>query len=252
MIRVMVADDESLVRKGIVHGTDWQLIGCDVIAEAANGEEGLQKALELKPDLVVSDIRMPKMDGLEMAEQIIAALPKTRVIFLTAYGDFKYAQQAIKLGACDYILKPFEDGELEAAIQRLINQNLISESGVRADDLIPLIGASDIENRYIQSAIAYIEEHYAEPGICIGEIADALALSEGYLSRLFKSETEYSINTYITRFRIRAAARLLDDVQNKVYEVAEKVGYQDITYFSTTFKKLTGINPSQYQGKGAR
>ena len=89
-----------------------------------------------------------------------------------------------------------------------------------------------------------------EPGISIGQIADALALSEGYLSRLFKSETEYSINTYITRYRILNAAKLLDDVQNKVYEVAEKVGYLDITYFSTTFKKLVGVTPSQYQSRG--
>ena len=178
MIRVMVADDESLVRKGIVNGTDWQLIGCEVVAEAANGEEGLQKALELKPDLVVSDIRMPKMDGLEMVRQIMDKLPKTKVIFLTAYGDFSYAQQAIKLGACDYILKPFEDGELEAVIQRLINRNILTEHGVRANDLIPLIGAADVENRYIQNAIAYIEEHFTEPGISIAQIADARALSE--------------------------------------------------------------------------
>ncbi|MCR5768653.1 MAG: response regulator [Lachnospiraceae bacterium] len=248
MIRVMVADDENLVRKGIINGTDWQLIGCEVVAEAANGEEGLAKALEFKPDLIVSDIRMPKMDGLEMVEKILEKLPKIKVVFLTAYGDFSYAQQAIRLGACDYILKPFEDGELEAAIQRLIQQNLLSShKSVRAEDLIPLKGCNDIENKYIQGAIEYIEKHYSEPGISIGEIADALALSEGYLSRLFKSETDYSINTYITRYRIRAAANLLNDVQNKVYEVAELVGYQDITYFSTTFKKLTGVAPSQYQ-----
>ena len=250
MIRVMVADDENLVRKGIVNGTDWQLIGCEVVAEASNGEEGLEKALEFKPDLIVSDIRMPKMDGLEMAEKVLEKLPKVKVVFLTAYGDFAYAQQAIRLGACDYILKPFEDGELEAAIQRLIQQNLLAGSSVRAEDLIPLKGCHDIENKYIQNAIEYIEKHYMEPGISIGEIAEALALSEGYLSRLFKSETDYSINTYITRYRIRIAAQLLDDVQNKVYEVAELVGYQDIAYFSTTFKKLTGVAPSQYQSKG--
>ncbi|MCR5325066.1 MAG: response regulator [Lachnospiraceae bacterium] len=250
MIRVLVADDESVVRKGIINGTDWQLIGCEVVAEAANGEEGLEKALDLKPDLVVSDIRMPKMDGLEMVRQIMESLPKIKVIFLTAYGDFKYAQQAIKLGACDYILKPFEDGELEAAIQRLIQQNILSQGSIRAEDLIPLKRASDIENRYIRNAIEYIEQHYSEPGITIAQIADALALSEGYLSRLFKSETEYSINTYITRYRILTAAKLLDDVQNKVYEVAEKVGYLDITYFSTTFKKLAGVTPSQYQSRG--
>ncbi len=247
MIRVLVADDENLVRKGIVNDTDWQLIGCEVIAEAANGEEGLEKALELKPDLIVSDIRMPKLDGLKMVEQVLEELPKIKVIFLTAYGDFAYAQQAIRLGACDYILKPFEDGELEAAIQRLIQQNILSQGSVRAEDLIPLKAAGEIENKYIRNAVEYIGQHYMEPGISIGQIADALALSEGYLSRLFKSETEYSINSYITRYRIRTAAKLLDDVQNKVYEVAELVGYQDITYFSTTFKKLTGFAPSQYQ-----
>ncbi len=252
MIRVMVVDDENLVRKGIINGTDWQLIGCEVVAEAVNGEEGLQKALEVKPELIVSDIRMPKMDGLVMVRRIMEVLPDTKVIFLTAYGDFSYAQQAIRLGACDYIIKPFEDGELEGAIQKLINCNILSRGGSRAEELVPLPCGRDIENRYIQSAIEYIEKNYADPGISIGGIADALALSEGYLSRLFKSETDYSVNSYLTRYRIRRAAQLLDNVQNKVYEVAEQVGYQDITYFSTTFKKLIGLSPSQYQTGGTK
>ena len=121
MTRVLIVDDEKYVRMGIKSETDWALIGCEVVGEAANGIEGLEAAETLRPDLVISDIRMPKMDGIEMAEKIIEKCPGTKVIFLTAYNEFEYARQAIRIGVSDYLLKPFQDGELEGSIQRLLH-----------------------------------------------------------------------------------------------------------------------------------
>ena len=102
----------------------------------------------------------------------------------------------------------------------------------------------------VQQAIDYIEKHYPEADLSVGKLAESLGVSDGHLSRLFKSETDMGINNYLPRYRIRKAMDYLKDVQIKVYEVAEKVGYQDIAYFSNTFKKLTGRTPSDYQLKG--
>lgn len=252
MIPVMIVDDERYERKGIIAGTDWALIGCEVVAEAADGEEGIRQADEKHPWLVISDIRMPRKDGLEMARELLERYPDMKVIFLTAHDEFEYAREAIRIGVSDYLLKPFEDGELEAAIQRLLHMapEGTADRAASEDELFPLPGADSTNNRYIQAAVSYIEDNYGDNSLSIGRIAEALGVSDGHLSRLFKSELDISINNYITRFRIRRAMDLLKDVQVKVYEVAEQVGYLDIAYFSNTFKKLTGISPSDYQTNG--
>ena len=252
MTRVLIVDDEKYVRMGIKSETDWSLIGCEVVGEAANGIEGLEAAETLRPDLVISDIRMPKMDGIEMAEKIIEKNPKTKVIFLTAYNEFEYARQAIRIGVSDYLLKPFQDGELEGSIQRLLHlhPNAPASSAELEEQLIPLRKKEEVSNRYVQTAIEYIENNYVDQGFSITKLAESMSVSEGHISRLFKSETDQSINNYLTRYRIKKAMDYLKDVNVKVYEVAEKVGYSDIAYFSNTFKKLVGKNPSDYQTKG--
>ncbi|MCR5721220.1 MAG: response regulator [Lachnospiraceae bacterium] len=252
MTSVMIVDDEKYVRMGIKEQTDWDLIGCEVVAEAANGEEALMKAEETRPDLVISDIRMPKMDGIELAEKILERYPSTKVIFLTAYNEFEYARQAVRIGVSDYLLKPFQDGELEASVQRLLHLHPGTPASAREleEKLIPLKKKEEITNRYVQAAVSYIEDHFADLDFSIGKLSDSMGVSEGHISRLFKAETDLGINNYLTRYRIRKAMDYLKDVQVKVYEVAEKTGYQDIAYFSNTFKKLVGKSPSDYQKEG--
>jgi two-component system response regulator YesN len=252
MTKVLIVDDEKYVRMGIKEETDWSLIDCEVVGEASNGEEGLKIALEKRPDLVISDIRMPKMDGIAFAEKLRENLPNTKIIFLTAYDEFEYARKAIRLGISDYILKPFKDGELEASVQRLLHLYPDAPTPVNEleDKLIPLKDKKSISNRYVQAAITYIEEHFNDPDFSIAKLADSMGVSEGHISRLFKSELDVGINNYLTRYRIRKAMDYLKDVQVKVYEVTEMCGYQDIAYFSNTFKKLVGKSPSDYQTNG--
>lgn len=146
MYKVVVVEDEKRVRQGIIMGTDWTKINCIVMGEAANGEEGVEIIRKCGPDIVVTDIRMPKMMGIEMIERIQEYGLEPYVIFLTAYDDFTYAQQAIKLGVADYLLKPFKDGELESTIVKIIernkrdserkeqqNQELRLDAGIRAN-----------------------------------------------------------------------------------------------------------------------
>lgn len=246
MYKVMIIDDEELVRKGISMEVNWKALDCVIVAEASNGEEGLELARKYSPDLIITDIRMPKMDGIEMVRCLRDDGDDVSVIFLTAYSDFSYAKSAIELYADNYLLKPFEDGELEAAVLRSIDK-LNTESA--DNDTDPLMLKKGDKSKYVMKAIEYIAGHYTDKDLSIVQVAEKIGLSEGHLSRIFKRETDYTIANYIIRFRMREAARMLKDCSNKVYEVADFVGYRDLTYFSSTFKKIVGFSPSEYQDR---
>lgn len=243
MLRVLVVEDEEMIRKGIVLTVDWTALDCVVVGEAANGAQGLEAARRLNPNLIITDLKMPQMDGIEMLRALRAEGCKAYVIILTAYDNFSYAQSALRLGAVDYLLKPFHDGDLEHAITQL--QTRIAPKAVEHDAGISVRKGD--KSRYVLEAMDYISKHYNEPDISVGTVAESLNISEGYLSHTFKKETDYTLLNYLTRYRIHKAMELLKDCRVKVYEVAEQVGYRDIAYFSATFKKYAGISPSEYQ-----
>lgn len=246
MRKVVVAEDEELVRRGIVHAVDWASVDCTVAAEAANGEEGLEAVRRHSPDLIVTDIRMPKLDGLEMVSRLRAEGNHAPVIFLSAYSDFTYAQQALRLGAADYLLKPFRDGELEQAAAAILSRAKEERPGSILTGF-PQLPTGQPLSRYVTETLGYITQGYAEPEISVSTIARSLGLSEGHLSHVFKKETGCTISSCLTGYRMHVAMELLRDCRSKVYEVAEKVGYRDITYFSSAFKKAVGCSPSEYQ-----
>ena len=250
MYQLLIVDDEEDIRRGMARGIPWNEWGFEVAGQAENGEEAVRIIGERHPDVVLSDIRMPKMDGIEMLRVLREEGNHVSVIFLTAYSEFEYARNALKLLAFDYLLKPFEDGELEYAVSRvrdkLIKEREEKERQEESKILSPGIKTGD-KSRYIKEAIAYITEHYNDSDLSVGTIAESLGISEGHLSHLFKKETDYTVMAYITRCRIREAMKLLTNCRYKVYEVGEMVGYRDITYFSSTFKKIAGVTPSEYQ-----
>ena len=284
MNRVLVVEDEEMIRKGIVLTVDWKALDCEVAGEAANGEEGLAAAERLKPDIIITDLKMPKMDGIAMLTELRKRGCTSKVIILTAYNSFSYARSALRLGAVDFLLKPYHDGELEEAILRLRElypeddaeeaageaaagsgtadpgasetavgtvSGSAGEAGAggtgKAENALPVPELWDGQgSRYVRQAVAYIREHYSDPDICVSEIAGALGISEGHLSHMFKKETGGTILFWMTRCRIREAIRLLKEGSMEIYEVAEAAGYRDIAYFSSTFKRITGHSPSEY------
>lgn len=246
MLKVLIVDDEPLVRRGIVLGVDWSARGCVVVGEAANGEEGLAAVERYKPNLIITDVRMPRMDGIEMMNRLRSAGCRAHVIVLTAHSDFSYARSALQFGADDYLLKPFRDQELMAAIDK-VRQKEQELTSLTPQDTLPLTKGD--KSKYVLQALEYIAGHYADQDISITTIAAHLGVSEGHLSHVFKKETSYTVISYLTQYRMHTAMKLLQDCRYKVYEVAELVGYRDVAYFGSTFKKLVGVSPSEYQDR---
>jgi two-component system response regulator YesN len=245
MWKIIVIDDEAYVRKGIVLSVDWEALGCVVVAEASDGYQALDLTRKLKPDLLISDIEMPGLDGIEMLKILRAEGNAVDIIFLTAHSDFDYAKNALKLYASDYLLKPFEDGELEDTIKRIKTKN--KKNRIAKINIIE----TDIGNNlsiYVKASVKYINNKYKED-LTVSKIAEEIGISEGHLSRIFKKETNYTVMNYITNCRMHHAMKFLKDCRYKVYEIAEMVGYKDINYFSSTFKKVVGLTPSMYQNK---
>ena len=178
MLKVLIVDDEELVRRGIVMETDWRRIGCMVVAEAENGQEGLAMVEKYQPDVIVTDIRMPVMTGLEMVKAARDGGCKAKVIFLTAYNDFEYARDALKLGAADYLLKPFEDGELETVISQICE---IYAEG-KSDDAKEVTDSVNAflelpkgdKSKYVSEALNFVAANLDAQDLCVGMIAEHL------------------------------------------------------------------------------
>ncbi len=259
MLKVIVVEDENLVRKGLILTTPWEDYGFEVIGEAETGDEGLKLAAELHPDLIVTDIRMPGMDGLELIERL-GELIEAEYLIISGYNDFSYAKQAMRLGVKDYLLKPIDDEELYQVLERLAESIRSKKQAKKVQESLSHIEDSKImlfkeylldnelkaKSNYVWEAIKYLKESYRED-LNIRKVADFLKISESYLSRLFKMETGYTFVEYLTNYRIKKAIELLREKSEKIYEVAALVGYSDSRYFSALFRKYVGVTPSEFK-----
>ncbi|MGN0977028.1 MAG: response regulator, partial [Faecousia sp.] len=169
MLKVLVVEDEEMIRKGIVLTVDWAALDCVVVGEAANGVEALEAVRRCDPSLIITDLKMPQMDGIQMLERLREMGNHTYVIILTAYDSFQYAQTALRLGAVDYLLKPFHDGDLEKAVQRV--QQRFQAKPPTGPDLEVKKGD---KSKYVLEAMDYIGRHYNDPDISVGTIAQDL------------------------------------------------------------------------------
>lgn len=181
-------------------------------------------------------------------------------IILSGYDEFRLAKDAIRLGVTEYLLKPLEQEQLSAALERAKGQlemkrqyNAMLTSGAASGEalqasVVKLPGKS---SRYVSRMIRYVQEHYAEK-IGIKDLVESLGVSATYLNQKFKSETTYTFNDFLNRYRIQKAMDLLRSRDDKVYAIAANVGYKDYKYFIAIFKKYAGCTPSSYQERYGR
>ena len=249
MLRVVIVEDEDIIRKGLVCTVNWQSMGACIVGEAADGEKGLQVVRKQQPDVVLTDIRMPRLSGLAMAEALRQSSSHVAIVFLTSYADFTYAQEALRLGAVDYLLKPVEEEALHAVLQKLVRAG--GEKGRQAERCLPeLVDWLDLLqqdnlNPYVRDVLGLIAAHYRER-LSVEQTADALGISASYLSRKLKDQTGHTFNSLVTRYRLQQRLSLLREGRLRVYEVAEQVGFGDYKNFAQVFRKYLEMTPSQF------
>jgi len=253
MIRVVIVEDETVLRKGLARLTPWEDFGALVIAEASNGLEGVELILRLTPDIVITDIRMPGLSGIEMMRRVKGSCDPEFII-ISSYGEFAYAQEAIELGAKGYIMKPIDDEELAAVLRRTIHvvnakkaSRMLQDtaSHITFNEYLAVPG-DDYREKYLEAALSIIKDHYRE-NLKVQDVAESLNISESSFSKLFKTRTGYTFLEYLTFFRMKKAVALLDIKETRINEVAAMSGYADYRHFSELFKKTFGISPSDYR-----
>lgn len=246
MYRVVLVDDEQIILQGLQRAFPWAQYDCEVAGVASDGSEGMAAIRRLKPHIVLTDIRMPNMDGLSMVAALKSEFPDLQISVLTAFREFDYAQQAIRLGVCRYLLKPSRMEELREAVQAMTNalRALPPESPENPAE------TGEAGNFVVKAAMQYIREHYAEH-ISLSEVADSVYVSPWHLSKLINGCLGQSFFDIVNGLRIQHAKELLPDPALKVHEVALQVGYSDVAHFSKNFKKAVGVSPMEFrQGKG--
>ncbi|HEL0015784.1 TPA: response regulator [Streptococcus equi subsp. zooepidemicus] len=245
MYSLLIVEDEYLVRQGIRSLVDFDQFAIDRIAEAENGQVAWELFQENPYDIVLTDINMPKLNGIQLAELIKAKAPKTHLVFLTGYDDFNYALSALKLGADDYLLKPFSKSDVEEMLKKL-KQKL--EKLKKTEALQKLVDKPQQEGSEIKLAI---QERLADSSLTLKSLSSQLGFSPNYLSVLIKKDLGLPFQDYLIQERLKKAKLLLLTTDLRVYEIAEQVGFEDINYFSQRFKQLVGMTPRQYKkGEG--
>lgn len=249
---ILIVDDEPRTREGIRKTLEGWSAGRNEIRTAASGVEAAAWLREQTADLLITDVRMPEFSGLSLVEAVQQFPSKPVVLIMSGHADFQYAQQAIKLGVVDYLLKPIEKEQLiqtvEKALQLRDQQRRIQTMQKLVDPkLLDAKERGDQRlNPQISEAVAYVEAHLSEH-VTLREIADMLHLNSSYFSVLFKEQIGINFSEFLTRTRIQRAKEMLVQTALPISEIAEQVGYQTDKYFIKVFKSLEGLSPSKYR-----
>lgn len=354
MYKILIADDEILIRTFLKKIISERLPECTVCAEAEDGTDGLALAEQNRPDIIITDICMSEMNGLDMVQRLTALAFRPQIIILTAYREFAYAKKAIELGVSGFILKPTKADEVVEQVRLAIEKirtGRTPPSNSQSDDalyrlyrihmmkteLADAVGAADrgaaenilrriedeaaavpdelceklahafsdiasglnalcelrtgrhnlplaefdaehsraeqisVLRKYTEDVLGalsapphisetsirinkvfeYIENNYMK-NLTAQDIADYIHISPSYLSKLFKQETGKNLVDWINEYRVAMAKRMIDSCEYKMYEISEKVGFENAHYFTKVFRKYIGMTPTQYLNNRTR
>ena len=236
-LRVLLVDDEIMIREGFKRLFDWEAHDCQVVGEAADGMEALAQIDTLRPDIVIMDINIPIMNGLKVIQLSRIKHPDTAFVIVSGYDDFSYCREALRLHITDYILKPVNYEEFGTCIDNL--KISLYEKRVSKEPEAQ-------EERAIAGITRYLQEHLSED-VSLSSLAENFHLNPQYISQLFKNEIGVNFLSYLTGIRMEKAKKLLLSSALSVAEVAVQSGYADYRVFTKVFKKAEGCTPSQFR-----
>ncbi|NEW05119.1 response regulator [Paenibacillus sp. SYP-B3998] len=240
MYKLILVDDERWVRVVLRKAVEQTKLPFDIVQECTNGLDALDTLGQQSVDLVISDVKMPVMDGIALAEQMESM--SASLVLVSGYDDFQLAQKAIRYGVKDYLLKPVEMEAMADCLGRwLLAKASASEWSAAERSNFEWEGLSAIEQvrNFIGSNLAR--------DITLTDAAALVHLNPSYLSQLFKQQTGGKFVDYVIGMRMEEAKKLLLKTSLRVSEIAQRIGYGDIAYFSNTFKKLSGCSPLEYR-----
>ncbi|SFB49568.1 Helix-turn-helix domain-containing protein [Cohnella sp. OV330] len=273
MYKVLLVDDEDLDLEALQRFIPWQRLDMQVVGAMNSAVAAAKYAAEAELDVLVTDIRMPRMSGLELAKLAQEKNGGLRIVFISGYEDFSYAKQALSLNACSYILKPVNDHEVydalakakaqldhargmketEQAYLEMVKRQDARQKTAPASSLTLQPQPDDRDSRpfkknrkLAQDIIAYIRARMHEV-ITLRNAANAFSYTPNYLGLIFKEETGVSFSDYVVQARLEKAQELLKNTNLKIYEIADQVGYRNLNYFSKQFKDSFGLSPLEYR-----
>jgi YesN/AraC family two-component response regulator len=244
--KVLLIEDERWVRVALRNVLEQTGLPFQIVQECTHGLEALDWLKMHEADLVMADVKMPVMDGITFMEQLSQMMVRPSVIIISGHDDFTFVQKALRYGVRDYLLKPVEKQDMSLCLQRWMDQNAQLE-----------METSPIECNYdhlstVEQVLQIIKESLPRE-VTLTDVAAKVHLNPSYLSHLFKQQTGQKFVDYIVIQRMEEAKKLVRATSLRISEIAERLGYQDIAYFSNTFKKVTGKTPLEFrktEGKG--
>ncbi len=243
---LLIVEDNRDIRMHLVDNLNMEF----VVYQAIDGASGLKKAIELIPDLIITDLMMPKLDGIELCEKLknderTSHIP---IIMLTAKVSTEDKISGLQTGADDYISKPFNMVELKVRVKNLIEQRKkLRERFSREITLEPMdISITSVDERFLKRAIELVEKHITEEKFDLPEFRKEMNMSRSTLFRKLQALTGQSPTEFIRTIRLKRAASLLKQNFGNVTQVSLEVGFNNLSYFNRTFKKLFGVSPVEY------
>ena len=240
MYKVVIIDDEPIIVEGLTKAVDWKSLQCTVAGSASDGLSGMKLIREAEPDIVISDICMPGLNGLKMIAGLRSEYPSMQITILTGYREFEYAREAISLGVTRFLLKPSKMDEIQEAVRAMCDK-LSADAPSAAEEETAEAGSFIVKN-----ALQFMRDHYAEK-LLLSEVAEEIYVSQWHLSKLLNKETGQSFSELMNGIRIEKAKELLKDPSLRISDIADAVGFQDLPHFSRVFKKVAGMSANEYR-----
>lgn len=251
MYRLLIVDDEPQIIEGIKLMLNWEALGFAQIATAASYGEAMQKAVACKPHIAVLDVCLDDKRGYDMIQALNAFSLPTRYIMVSGYDEFEFAKKAMQAGAKDYLMKPISREELRRAVEKIIVEDfhgsLIGSPSDRRD-IDPVLNVSFKSFSALTcKVILMVKEEYGN-NINLRVIADKFKMNSNYLGQIFSRETHLKFTEYLMVYRLIQAKEKIMNSTEKIYRIAEQVGYPNANYFYTHFRGYFGFSPSDLRG----
>lgn len=250
MFKLLVVDDELDARDTLSHCFPWESVGFTIVKQADHGKEALDYLLEHEVHVVLCDIRMPIMNGIELARRIHERNLPVRIVLLSAYREFEYAQEAMRYGVREYIVKPAKYDDIVHVFTRLRDE--LERSADAAPAANPAERAlphwpDGLDDPVILRIAELVHRHLQT--VTLQQAAEFVDMNASYLSTYFKKKTGVNFSDYVLKVRMEKAAELLAQNRLKAYEVSESVGYGNPKNFMRSFKQYYGMTPGQYKNE---